>query len=147
MSALVLGLVTLGGTLAYAILGLSPLDALYQTVTTISTVGFREYGEPTTAWKITTLVVILVGAGSALYTLGVFLETLVEGRLTDRIGHRRAQRRIASMEDHVIVCGWGGSAGRSPPTCRAPDRTSCSSRTTRSAQRVGAPDGGRRCDG
>jgi voltage-gated potassium channel len=107
LSALVLGLVTLASTLAYAILGLSPLDALYQTITTISTVGFREYGEPTTAWKITTLVVILVGAGAALYTLGVFLETLVEGRLTDRIEHRRAQRRIANMQDHVIVCGWG----------------------------------------
>ena len=107
LSALFLGLVTIAGTAAYAVLGLSPLEALYQTVTTISTVGFREYGESTTAWKITTLVVILLGAGTALYTLGVFLETLVEGRLTDRIERRRAQRRIASMEEHVIVCGWG----------------------------------------
>jgi voltage-gated potassium channel len=107
VSGLVLLGVTLGGTLAYVALGLSPLDALYQTVTTISTVGFREYGESTGPWKVTTLVVILVGAGTALYTLGVFLETLVEGRLTDRIEHRRAQRRIAAMEQHVIVCGWG----------------------------------------
>ncbi len=106
-SALVLGLVLLAGTLAYYALGLSVLDALYQTVTTISTVGFREYGDPDTAWKITTLVVILVGVGSALYTLGVFLETLVEGRLTDRLERRRATRRIARMEGHVIVCGWG----------------------------------------
>lgn len=107
VSGLVLAAVTVGGTIAYRVLGLSLLDALYQTVTTISTVGFREYGEPTTAWKLTTLVVILVGAGSALYTLGVLLETLVEGRLTDRIERRRAQRRIASMDQHVIVCGWG----------------------------------------
>lgn len=107
LSALVLGLVTVGGTVAYVLLGLSPLDALYQTVTTISTVGFREYGESDAAWKITTLVVILVGAGSALYTLGVFLETLVEGRLTDRLELRRTARRIAGMDGHVIVCGWG----------------------------------------
>ena len=59
------------------------------------------------AWKVTTLVVILVGAGTALYTLGVFLETLVEGRLTDRIERRRTARRIAAMQGHVIVCGWG----------------------------------------
>lgn len=95
------------GTLAYSLLGLSLLDALYQTVTTISTVGFREYGETDAAWKITTLVVILVGVGAALYTLGVFLETLVEGRLTDRLERRRTTRRIAEMEGHVIVCGWG----------------------------------------
>jgi voltage-gated potassium channel len=107
ISALVLGLVIVAGTVAYILLGLTPLDALYQTVTTISTVGFREYGETDVAWKITTLVVILVGVGAALYTLGVFLETLVEGRLTDRLDQRRMTRRIATMEGHVIVCGWG----------------------------------------
>ena len=107
ISAVVLLSVTVGGTIAYWRLGLSGLDALYQTVTTITTVGFREYGEPTTAWKLTTLVVILVGVGSALYTLGVLLETLVEGRLTDRLERRRTLRRIAAMQDHIIVCGWG----------------------------------------
>ena len=107
MSALVLLTVTLGGTAAYWRLGLPPLDALYQTVTTITTVGFREYGEPTTAWKVTTLVVIFLGVGSALYTLGVLLETVMEGRLTDRLDRRRTQRRIAAMQDHIIVCGWG----------------------------------------
>lgn len=107
LSAFVLGLVTAAGTIAYILLGLTPLDALYQTVTTVSTVGFREYGETDTAWKITTLVVILLSAGTALYTLGVLLETLVEGRLTDRIDRRRTARRIAAMRGHVIVCGWG----------------------------------------
>ena len=107
ISALVLGLVIVAGSIAYMLLGLGPLDALYQTITTISTVGFREYGEPDTAWKLTTLVLILVGVGAALYTLGLFLETLVEGRLTDRLERRRATRRIAAMQGHVIVCGWG----------------------------------------
>jgi voltage-gated potassium channel len=107
ISSGVLGLVTVGGTIAYMINGLPPLDALYQTVTTISTVGFREYGDADAAFQITTLVVILLGVGTALYTLGVLLETLVEGRLTDRLGLRRTTRRIAGMQGHVIVCGWG----------------------------------------
>lgn len=108
LSAVLLGVVILAGTLAYLLLGLSLLDAIYQTVTTISTVGFREYGESDrVAWKLTTMVLILVGVGAALYTLGVFLETLVEGRLTDRLERRRVTRRIGAMEGHVIVCGWG----------------------------------------
>src|SRR5713101_3677814 len=37
----VLGVV-FAGTAGYVVLGFSPLDALYQTVTTITTVGFRE---------------------------------------------------------------------------------------------------------
>lgn len=106
-SALLLGMVVAAGTTAYYLLGLSALDALYQTITTISTVGFREYGTTDAAWKITTLVVILIGAGSALYTFGVFLEALVEGGLTDRLVRRRTIRRIGEMDGHVIVCGWG----------------------------------------
>lgn len=100
-------LITVAGTVAYMVLGLSLVDAVYQTVTTISTVGFRELGDTTTAWKITTMVVIIVGAGAALYTLGVVLENLVEGRLSDRLGRRRMDRRVSEMQDHVIICGWG----------------------------------------
>jgi voltage-gated potassium channel len=88
------------------------LDALYQTVTTISTVGFREVGEPTTAFKWFTIVLVLGGVGTALYTLSVLLETVVEGRLTDRIGRRRMDRRMSEMSGHVIICGWG-RVGRS----------------------------------
>ena len=37
------------GTVGYWLLGFALLDALYQTVTTITTVGFREVGEFGTA--------------------------------------------------------------------------------------------------
>lgn len=99
--------VTAVGTIGYTALGLTALDALYQTVTTISTVGFRELGEVDDRWKTFTIVIILFGTGTALYTLGVLLETLVEGRLSDQLGRRRMERHIASLHDHVIVCGWG----------------------------------------
>jgi voltage-gated potassium channel len=106
-SILLLVLVTAVGTFGYWVLGLNPLDALYQTVTTISTVGFRELGESTSAWKLFTIAIVLAGVGIALYTLGVLLETLIEGRLSDQLWRRRLERQIASLHDHVIVCGWG----------------------------------------
>jgi voltage-gated potassium channel len=106
-SILLLGAVTLVGTCGYWALGLSPLDALYQTITTISTVGFRELGTPDTAWKVFTIFVVLAGVGTALYTLGVLLEALVEGRLSDQLWRRRLERHIGSLEGHVVVCGWG----------------------------------------
>lgn len=104
-----LGLATviLGGTVGYWALGFGLLDGLYQTVTTVSTVGFREVREFGTAEKAFTIVVILLGVGTALYTFGVLVETLVEGRITDVFGRRRMQRRIDQMTQHVIVCGWG----------------------------------------
>jgi voltage-gated potassium channel len=99
--------VVLAGTVGYLVLGLSLLDALYQTVTTVTTVGFREMGETTSAWKVFTIVLVLVGASTVLYTLSVLLETLVEGRLTDQVRRRRMDREIAALEHHVIICGYG----------------------------------------
>ena len=95
------------GTVGYLLLGLSALDALYQSVTTVTTVGFREVGEPTAGFRVFTIVLVLLGAGSVLYALGVLLESLVEGRITERFARRRMQRHIDSLHDHVVVCGWG----------------------------------------
>ncbi len=107
-----LGVVVCIGTGGYLAFGFDPLDALYQTVTTISTVGFREVRPFNRGEKVFTIALILGGVGSALYTFGVLLETLVEGRLSETMRRRRMQHRIDEMSGHVIICGWGrvGSA-------------------------------------
>jgi voltage-gated potassium channel len=109
---LALALVLVIGTIGYVVLGFGLLDAAYQTVTTVSTVGFREVEPLSAAGQVFTMVLILVGAGAALYAFSVLIETFIEGRLNDLLGRRRMEQSIASMHDHVIVCGWGrvGSA-------------------------------------
>jgi voltage-gated potassium channel len=105
MVALVL--VIVAGTVGYVLLGFAPLDAVYQTVTTISTVGFREV-RPLDGWgQVFTMGLILAGVGAAFYAFGVVMETVIEGRLNELLGRRRMERSIASVRDHVIVCGWG----------------------------------------
>jgi voltage-gated potassium channel len=95
------------GSIGYVILGFSALDAVYQTVTTVATVGFREVHPLDDAGKVFTIVLILVGVGTALYTFSVVLETLLEGHLSRLFGRRRMERQIEAMRGHVIVCGWG----------------------------------------
>ena len=95
------------GTGGYIILGFSVLDAAYQTVTTVATVGFREVQPLDDAGKVFTIVLILVGVGTALYTFSVVLETLFEGHLRELFGRRRMERQIEALSGHVIVCGWG----------------------------------------
>ncbi len=102
-----LALVLVGGTAGYMVLGFSLLDALYQTVTTVTTVGFREVQPLGAAGQIFTIVLILVGVGTALYTLGVMLEGLIEGHLRQHLERRRMDRDISRMTGHVIICGWG----------------------------------------
>ena len=53
--------VVITGSIGYIALGFSLLDAVYQTVTTITTVGFREVRPLGTAGKIFTIVLILAG--------------------------------------------------------------------------------------
>ena len=100
-------LVVVAGTVGYVLFGFPLLDALYQTVTTVTTVGFREVRSFDARLKAFTIALILVGVGTALYTFGVLLEALVEGQLRDMFGRRRMDREIAKMSGHVIVCGWG----------------------------------------
>ena len=102
----VLGVVV-AGSIGYLVLGFSLLDAVYQTVTTITTVGFREVRPLGAAGKIFTITLIVVGVGTALYAFGVVLESLVEGHLHQHFERRRMERSIARMSGHTIVCGWG----------------------------------------
>jgi voltage-gated potassium channel len=95
------------GTVGYVLLGFSTLDAIYQSVTTVATVGFREVEPLDGTGQVFTIGLILVGVGTALYTFTAVLEILIEGQLAEQLGRRRMQRQLGVLRDHVIVCGWG----------------------------------------
>lgn len=99
--------VVLVGTIGYLLLGFELLDAAYQTVTTVSTVGFREVEPLSPNGQIFTMVLILVGVGATLYALATVVELILEGRLNELLGRRRMEQSIAAKHDHVIICGWG----------------------------------------
>jgi voltage-gated potassium channel len=107
MALLAFGSVLVIGTVGYITLGFSVLDAIYQTVTTVTTVGFREVRPLSAAGQIFTIFLILAGVGTALYTLGVLLESIIEGHLLQHWERRRMEKQIARMSGHVVICGWG----------------------------------------
>jgi voltage-gated potassium channel len=100
------------GWAGYRLLGLGGVDALFQTVQTVTTVGFNEVGTVDGPYKVFTIVLMLVGVGTALYTLGVSLEALLEGRLSEDFRRVQMHKEIDRLRGHVIVCGLGqvGSA-------------------------------------
>src|SRR5579863_9199496 len=102
-----LALVLVSGTVGYLLFGFGVLDAVYQTVITVTTVGFNSPHTLDTGSKVFTIVLILVGVGTALYTFSAVLEVLIEGHMQDLVRRRKMERDIARMSGHVIVCGWG----------------------------------------
>ena len=102
-----LAVILIVGTIGYLLLGFGFVDALYQTITTVSTVGFREVEELSTVGQVFTMVLILGGVGATLYALTMIMETVLEGRLLEILGRRRMEKTLGSMQGHVIICGWG----------------------------------------
>ena len=96
------------GTAGYAALeGWSWFDALYMTVTTITTVGGGEPGPLNVAGKWWTIAVVAFGFGVLTYTVLALVAYVIEGHLGEQFGARRMRRRVAKVQDHFILCGFG----------------------------------------
>ncbi|MDW3213906.1 MAG: potassium channel protein [Ilumatobacteraceae bacterium] len=121
--ALVLSVFVIG-TIGFWAFGLGFVDAMYMTITTITTVGYRELNGPdiTDVEKIFTMGIIVTGVSTVLYTFTLVVQTIVEGQLREFVGRRRMDRKISEMHDHVIVCGWG-RVGRAAARDMARDGT------------------------
>lgn len=83
------------------------IDALYMTVITISTVGFREVGTTSAASEIFSVFMIFLGVGIVAYTFTTVVAMFVEGKLGDFWKGNKMEKRIAALENHYIICGSG----------------------------------------
>jgi voltage-gated potassium channel len=95
------------GTIGYWLFGMSFNDAAYQTVTTVTTVGFRELQEFNDVEQWFTIAIIITGVSTVLYTFTLTVQLVVEGELGNFVGRRMMDRAINKMSGHTIVCGWG----------------------------------------
>lgn len=82
-------------------------DAVYLAVATIATVGYGDIVPKTPAGRLFTCLFIIVGVGMAYYTFSLVISLSVEGRLKDFLGRKGMDRRIANLNQHIIVCGAG----------------------------------------
>ncbi len=82
-------------------------DAVYQTVTTVTTVGFRELEDFSVLEQWFTIFIIVVGVSTVLYTFTLAVQVVVDGQLRDFLGRRFMDREINKLSGHTIVCGWG----------------------------------------
>lgn len=99
--------VLVAGTAGYMVLGFTLLEAMYQTITTVSTVGFREVRPLAAAGQVFTMALIVFGVGTVLYNLGVVAEAVTEGHLRQQQERRRMDKKIELLRDHIVVCGHG----------------------------------------
>lgn len=100
------------GTAGYVVIeGWSVFDSTYMTLITVASVGYGEVHPMSTAGRAFTMVLIIVGIGTAAYGLSAITALWVEGDLSHLWEKRKMERRISALSEHVIVCG-GGQTGR-----------------------------------
>jgi len=96
------------GTAGYmAIEGWNLIDALYMTVITLASVGFKEVHDLSLIGRIFTIFLIVGGVGSVAYALSAGAKIILEGELQEVYGRRRLEKKIRELKDHYIVCGYG----------------------------------------
>lgn len=100
--------ISLTGVFGYIIIeGSSFLDALYMTVITISTVGFKEVYPLSETGKIFTIFLIIISWITFAYSISVITTYFVEGELNLIFKSYRKKSEFSKMENHVIVVGYG----------------------------------------
>lgn len=83
------------------------IDALYMTIITLSTVGFREVTELSDGGKIFTIFLVVTSLGAFAYALSLVSTYFVEGQLNAFLRGYIKKSDIKKMKDHVIICGYG----------------------------------------
>lgn len=96
------------GTIGYIVMeGWNFQDSLYMTVTTLTTVGYREVRELTSMGRWFTIILIIGGVGTMLYVLSAGAKVLIEGEIQEVLGRRRLEKKMKELRDHYIICGYG----------------------------------------
>ena len=106
LAFLAVALVILVGTIGYRVGGLDWQDAVYQTLVTITTVG---YSDLTPDHDMRGFTIVLVALGPLLLAMLVSVITggLIEEQLQGFFGRTRVENRVKKLEDHFIICGFG----------------------------------------
>lgn len=105
---LALGIITATGVLGYILLeSWSFMDALYMTVITLTTVGYREVHELDTTGQLWTIALLITGVGTLFYAAVSSVELIIEGTVRGYFERRRTMGEINKLSDHYILCGYG----------------------------------------
>src|ERR687897_316658 len=104
---LALAIITLGGVLGYMVFeGWSFADAVYMTVITLTTVGYREVHPLDATGQLWTMALLITGVGTLFYAAVSSVELVVEGTIRGYFGRRRMEAAIRKLNGHYILCGY-----------------------------------------
>ena len=105
---LIVGAALVIGTAGYMLLeGWSLSDALYMTVISVTTAGFKEVRPLDESGRLWTMLVTGFGVVLIFGSVGLVTEYLVTEATSGRRSGRRMKRVVDDLRDHFVLCGYG----------------------------------------
>ncbi|MEZ4824828.1 MAG: NAD-binding protein [Bacteroidia bacterium] len=96
------------GTIGYSVIeGYNTLDAIYQTIITMSTVGFGTVTELSPGGKVFSILLIVVSAGVFVYAITTITTFVIEGEVQLIFNRYKASKTVQKLSGHIIICGLG----------------------------------------
>lgn len=83
------------------------IESVYFFVITASTVGYAEDSSVAPEVQLLTIAIILTSTVTVGYTIGLVIQSMVEGQMNRALGVRRMTREIEKLSGHTIICGYG----------------------------------------
>lgn len=112
LSLFLLFTIIVSGTTCYVFLeDMTLIEAFYMTMITISTVGFSEVKPLSDIGRLLTVIIIISGICVLTYTLGQAAQMFIEGELRLLLGRKKLEKKISTLKDHYIICGYGRIGG------------------------------------
>lgn len=87
--------------------GYSFIEALYMTVITISTVGYKEVRSLSEGGMYFTSFLIISSLGIFAYNVQLITTFILDGDLRKSFKKIKLLKTMKKMENHVIICGFG----------------------------------------
>lgn len=113
IALLILLIILICGTVGFMLIeDMSFNEALYMTVITISTVGFREVRDLGTGGTYFTIAIIFTGVSTVLFFLTGVFEFILGEYFGEFWRQRKMKANVTKLRNHFVVCGFG-RVGRS----------------------------------
>jgi len=105
---LLLVALTIVGTVGYVLIDdFTWLNALYMTIITVGTVGFGEIQPLSSTGKIFTIFLIIASLATVAFYITMITRLLLDGEWRRQYNIYKQAKKLSTMHDHVIVCGYG----------------------------------------
>lgn len=83
------------------------LDALYMTIITVSTVGYKEVKPLSDLGKVFDMLLIVTNLGLFTYFITTFTGFFLDGELRSHLKLIKMERSVEALRGHTILCGYG----------------------------------------